>query len=297
MTKRIDGNVDLGTQAAARAPDRLILSSPFAPAECWCARTMVASSMICSKFGSAAKALKTRSQTPLRDHRLKRWNTLFQCPNDGWRSRHGAPVRNTQSTASTNRRLSSPWRPLSPSLPGTRFSMSLHCALVSSRQSRSPPLVAILNYIAESPRIPCLMSTGPSPIVLEKALTAAEATLQIARIRRLRANLIQEVRRLQILKVSSRAPSVDVQLLSRWLNREMSIRVPDDDPPRLPSQNGNRTGEAIRRLLPQLHVLAGYEWRAWLRREGALRALILGVGGRNGRSRPTKPIYSASPTG
>src|SRR3979411_2286476 len=37
------GHVELARQAAARAADRLILSPPFAPAACWCARTMVES--------------------------------------------------------------------------------------------------------------------------------------------------------------------------------------------------------------------------------------------------------------
>src|SRR5580704_2333675 len=117
MAARIDRDMNLGAQAAARPPDGLILGPPFAPAACWCARMMVASIMMCSKSGSAAKALKRLPQTPFCDHRLKRTNTLFQCPNAGGRSRHGAPVRNIQSTASTNRRLSSPARPLSPFLP------------------------------------------------------------------------------------------------------------------------------------------------------------------------------------
>src|SRR5438045_3816662 len=58
MTERIDRDVDLGAQAAARPADGLISSPPFAPAACWCARTMVASIMTCSKFGSSAKSLK-----------------------------------------------------------------------------------------------------------------------------------------------------------------------------------------------------------------------------------------------
>ena len=34
VAQSIDGDVDLGGQAAARAPDRLILNPPFAPAAC-----------------------------------------------------------------------------------------------------------------------------------------------------------------------------------------------------------------------------------------------------------------------
>ena len=58
IAERIYGDVQLGAQPPARAPDGLISSPPFAPAECWWARTMVESSMTYSKSGSSAKALK-----------------------------------------------------------------------------------------------------------------------------------------------------------------------------------------------------------------------------------------------
>jgi hypothetical protein len=44
IAESIDGNADLRAQAAARTPNRLIFAPPFwAPAACWCARTMVES--------------------------------------------------------------------------------------------------------------------------------------------------------------------------------------------------------------------------------------------------------------
>jgi hypothetical protein len=79
-------------------------------------------------------SLKIRSQTPFLAQRRKRWKTLFQLPKAGGRSRQGAPARAIQSTASTNRRLSWPCRPLSPSLPGTRCSIRRHCWFVKSRR-------------------------------------------------------------------------------------------------------------------------------------------------------------------
>src|SRR5260370_27508997 len=108
--------MNLGAQATARAADRLILRPPFlAPAACWWARTMVESTIRYSKSGSSDIASKIRHQTPLRLHRLKRRNTLFQSPNASGRSRQGQPVRPIQSTPSTNIRLS---RPLPPSRSG-----------------------------------------------------------------------------------------------------------------------------------------------------------------------------------
>ena len=108
IAERIDGDVQLGAQPPARAPDGLILSPPFAPAACWWARTMVESSMTYSKSGSSAKALKRLSHTPAFDQREKRRKVLFQAPTSAGKSRHGAPVRATHSTDSTNRRLFRP---------------------------------------------------------------------------------------------------------------------------------------------------------------------------------------------
>jgi transposase len=107
-----------------------------------------------SKSGSSTNALKRLCQTPFFAHRRKRWNTLFQLPNSLGRSRHGAPARTNQSTASTNNRLSSPWRPLSPSLPGISGSMRRHCAFVSCRRIKIASSVSILNHIRESEGIP-----------------------------------------------------------------------------------------------------------------------------------------------
>src|SRR3974390_472330 len=146
IAQRIHANTDLRAQAATRTPDRLIFAAPFAPAACWCARTMVESMIRYSKSGFSTKALKTRSQTPFLAQRRKRWKMLFQLPNSCGRSRHGAPARAIQSTASTNRRLSSPCRPLSPSLPGTRRSMRRHCASVNSRRIK----IALLSCDLES---------------------------------------------------------------------------------------------------------------------------------------------------
>ena len=87
--------------------------------------------MICgtvtSKSGSSAKALKRLSHTPAFDQREKRRKVLFQEPTCSGKSRHGAPVRATHSTPSTNRRLSRPVTPRSDSLPGTRSLIRSHC--------------------------------------------------------------------------------------------------------------------------------------------------------------------------
>src|SRR5258707_12566006 len=49
-------HVDLAGQAATRASNGLIFCPPFAPAACWCARTMVGSMVRYSNAGSSARA-------------------------------------------------------------------------------------------------------------------------------------------------------------------------------------------------------------------------------------------------
>lgn len=69
----VGGDMDLRGQTVLRSADRVSLSPFFwAPALCWCARTMVESTSTYSKSGWSAKALKRRSQTPSLHHRLNR---------------------------------------------------------------------------------------------------------------------------------------------------------------------------------------------------------------------------------
>jgi len=85
---------------------------------------MVASIIMYSLSGSSAKALKRLSQTPLFAQREKRVCVFFQPPKRSGKSRHGAPERNFQITASTNSRLPrSLLRPTWPGRPGSRFSI------------------------------------------------------------------------------------------------------------------------------------------------------------------------------
>jgi hypothetical protein len=108
VAEGVDGDMDFRGRAAARAADRLNLGPPFPPAECWCARTIVASMMTLSRSGSSLTCSRIRDHTPLLHQREKRRKTEFQAPNSAGRSRHGTPVRPIQRTPSTNLRLFSP---------------------------------------------------------------------------------------------------------------------------------------------------------------------------------------------
>src|SRR5574340_1146390 len=93
-----------------------------------------------SKSGSPDRARNTRAQTPAFDHRLSRWNTLFQAPKLSGSSRQCAPVRAIQSTASTNLRLSVAVRPGSLALPGHNSLLGFHGSSRNSRLAIPPPL-------------------------------------------------------------------------------------------------------------------------------------------------------------
>ena len=67
IAKPVGAGVDLGAQAAARAAQALGMRPPFcrgAPAACWCARTMVESTISHSRSASPLRAWKISAKTP-----------------------------------------------------------------------------------------------------------------------------------------------------------------------------------------------------------------------------------------
>src|SRR5262249_36660767 len=124
--------VDLGRQSASGTPHSLIFGPPFPPAACWWTRTSVVSSIRYWLSGSVVSESNTRSHTPALAQRVKRLCMLFHLPYRSGRSCHQAPDRSTHKTAFTNSRLSTPVRPRSPGLPGSRCAIRCHCASESS---------------------------------------------------------------------------------------------------------------------------------------------------------------------
>lgn len=122
--------MDFRCQSATGSTDRLILNPPFAPAECWCARTIVASILTVSRSGSSERACRSRSHTPRFAQRENRRKILFQFPHSPGKSRQGAPVFANHKTDSTNNRLFVPCLPGSPSFPGTSSLIRFHCSSV-----------------------------------------------------------------------------------------------------------------------------------------------------------------------
>jgi hypothetical protein len=79
---RVAAQVELGREPATGTAQRLVLLPPLAPAACWCARTVVLSS-ICTRSSAAplpARAAKSASNTPRSRQRANRRQTLFHLP-------------------------------------------------------------------------------------------------------------------------------------------------------------------------------------------------------------------------
>src|SRR6266852_2189935 len=86
--------MDFGAQSAFAAPDCLVFAVFFwAPALCWCARTIVLSIMAYSLSASAVKISKTFFHTPVSAQRENRVWIFIGSPKRSGRSRQGMPAR------------------------------------------------------------------------------------------------------------------------------------------------------------------------------------------------------------
>ena len=98
-----------------------------------------------SKSGSTFKTSNNLFQIPLIAQSLNRLYTVFHVPNRSGRSRHGAPVRIIQKTASRNKRILLPRAPRHFPLIASRAALILaHCASLKYALSAFIGMVASL---------------------------------------------------------------------------------------------------------------------------------------------------------
>ena len=115
-------------------------------------------------------------------------------------------------------------------------------------------------------------------IILEHARAAAQAEFDLARVRQVKLALIERASGLGALD----APQVFGSLAKemRYLKSILSGRAPPGLPERvdplatMPTQEPERTAEAVRRALPELVKLDRYESRAVSRRDRAIREIV-----------------------
>jgi hypothetical protein len=112
-------------------------------------------------------------------------------------------------------------------------------------------------------------------IVLRYARDAAEAHLELERIRKVRIALVERVLTLGALGPTVRFGSVRKALrhLKLVIAGKATLGEPIDPLATLPSEEPERTAEALRRALPELIKLDRYEARAIGRRDNAIRRI------------------------
>src|SRR5262245_22350531 len=112
-------------------------------------------------------------------------------------------------------------------------------------------------------------------ITLERAREIAQAELDLARVRRAKVALIERACAFGELEPPQGLSSV-AQII-RFVNAldrgRLIVPKPIDALATMPSQEPDRSAEAVRRVLPELRKLDRYERRAAARREQAVRSL------------------------
>jgi hypothetical protein len=114
---------------------------------------------------------------------------------------------------------------------------------------------------------------------MELARSAAEAEIELARVRHLKVDLIQRIAgfaNLDASKLSSASTGEGTWIKLQDLGARVGMKRLEfamASLPALPVEEPERTAEAVRRALPELVRLVRYETRAAARRDRAIRAL------------------------
>jgi hypothetical protein len=106
------------------------------------------------------------------------------------------------------------------------------------------------------------------PLLIEHAREAADAVLELAKLRRMRVSWIERV---YIFGTTERPDQIDI--LRRILAARNCSEL-GDPASTMPPRGPDRLAEAIRRALPETAKLARYETRAIARRDRGMRAIV-----------------------
>jgi len=109
-------------------------------------------------------------------------------------------------------------------------------------------------------------------ITLDCALQIAQAELELARVRRAKVGLIERASAFGELDPPRLTVAQMIRLIDAF-DRGRPIVPPIDASATMPSQEPDRSAEAVRRVLPELRQLDRYERRAAAQRERAVRNL------------------------
>jgi hypothetical protein len=115
------------------------------------------------------------------------------------------------------------------------------------------------------------------PILLERARAIAQAELELARVRRVKVALIERASVFGELDPPQLTVTQMIRVLNAFDGGRRIVPKPIDASATMPSQEPDRSAEAVRRVLPELRKLDRYERRAAVRRDRAVLDFIGGV--------------------
>jgi hypothetical protein len=113
------------------------------------------------------------------------------------------------------------------------------------------------------------------PILLECARAIAQAELDLARVRRAKVALIERASAFGELDPPRLTVTQMIRLLNTLDRGRLSVPKPIEASATMPSQEPDRSAEAVRRVLPELRKLDRYGHRAAARRDRAIVALAI----------------------
>jgi hypothetical protein len=141
--------------------------------------------------------------------------------------------------------------------------------------SSLPSSAAIAKWLDEFARK--IAGNSKSEIILQLARAAAQAELDLAGVRHVKVALIQRVSALGTLDAPRvfGSSAAEIRYLKCILSGRAPPILPDPVDPlaTMPTQEPERTAEAVRRALPELRKLDRYESRAIARRDRAIREI------------------------
>jgi len=110
-------------------------------------------------------------------------------------------------------------------------------------------------------------------ITLERAREIAQAEFELARVRRAKLALIERASAFEELDPPQLTVAQMIRLIDAF-ERGRPIVPPIDASATMPSQEPDRSAEAVRRVLPELRKLDRYERRGAARRDRAVLNLV-----------------------
>jgi len=114
-------------------------------------------------------------------------------------------------------------------------------------------------------------------ITLERAREIAQAELELARVRRAKIAVIERASAFGELDPPQLTVIQMIRLLNAFDRNRLIVPKPIGTLATVPSQEPDRSAEAVRRVLPELRTLDRYERRAAVRRDRAVFDFFGGV--------------------